>query len=63
MPTTSTCSRRRAQAVADWLVASGGFDPARLVVVGLGESSPAYPNDSDENRAKNRRVVITIEDG
>ena len=54
-------SRRRAQAVADWLVASGGFDPARLVVVGLGESSPAYPNDSDENRAKNRRVVITID--
>ena len=55
-------SQRRAQAVADWLVAYGGIDPARLTVVGLGEASPAYPNDSDENRARNRRVVITVAD-
>jgi len=55
-------SQRRAQAVTDWLVSNGGIDPARITVVGLGESSPAYSNDSDENRARNRRVVITVDD-
>jgi outer membrane protein OmpA-like peptidoglycan-associated protein len=55
-------SLRRAQAVADWLVANGDLDRSRLVVVGLGESSPAFPNDSDGNRARNRRVVVTIDD-
>ena len=55
-------SQRRVQAVTDWLVANGGIDPARITVVGLGESSPAYSNDSDENRARNRRVVITVDD-
>lgn len=55
-------SRRRAQAVADWIGANGAIDPACITVVGLGESSPAYSNDSDESRARNRRVVITVED-
>jgi len=55
-------SQRRAQAVTDWLVSNGGIDPARITVVGLGESSPAYSNDSDENLARNRRVVITVDD-
>ena len=54
-------SLRRAQAVADWLVANAGIPADRIVVTGLGESSPAYPNDSDENRQRNRRVVITVE--
>lgn len=53
-------SQRRAQAVADWLVANGGIDSARIAVIGLGEWSPAYPNDNDENRQGNRRVVITV---
>lgn len=53
-------SQRRAQAVADWLVANGGVDRALLVVVGRGESSPAHPNDTDENRQLNRRVVVTV---
>jgi OOP family OmpA-OmpF porin len=55
-------SERRAQAVADYL-AERGVDRDRMEVVGYGESRPRVPNDSPENRQKNRRVTIsTIED-
>lgn len=50
-------SEARAQAVADYLSAHG-IAAGRLTVTGRGESAPAYPNDTDANRAKNRRVVI-----
>ena len=53
-------SQRRAQAVADWFVTNGWLTPARITVILLGESSPAYPNDSDESRARNRRVVLIV---
>lgn len=55
-------SVRRAQAVADWFVERAGIEPSRITVVGLGESTPAYPNDSDEHRQLNRRVVITVDE-
>lgn len=50
-------SEARAKAVADYLIAHG-IAADRLTATGRGESAPAYPNDSDANRAKNRRVVI-----
>lgn len=53
-------SRSRAQTVADWLVAEGGLDASRIEVLGLGERSPAEPNDSDAHRRANRRVVIAV---
>jgi chemotaxis protein MotB len=39
---------------------SKGLDPRRMIAGGYGEYHPAYPNDSEENRAKNRRIEITI---
>jgi chemotaxis protein MotB len=39
---------------------SKGLDPKQMIAGGYGEYQPAYPNDSDENRAKNRRIEITI---
>ncbi len=48
-------SERRAQAAYDFLVAAG-IAPERLRAVGFGESRPAVPNDTEENRAINRRV-------
>lgn len=51
-------SERRAQSVADYL-AERGVDRDRMEVVGYGESRPRVPNDSPENRQKNRRVVIS----
>ena len=53
-------SRARAQTVADWLVDVGRLDGSRIQVRGLGERSPAEPNDSDAHRRANRRVVIAV---
>jgi len=35
-----------------------GLDPAQVSVKGFGEYRTLYPNDSDSNRGKNRRVEI-----
>ncbi|MFT3875943.1 MAG: OmpA family protein [Propioniciclava sp.] len=50
-------SEERAHAVAGYL-GEHGIASGRQQVTGRGESSPAYPNDTEQNRAKNRRVVI-----
>ena len=50
-------SRRRAQSVKEYLV-SQGIAADRLTSRGYGEERPRFPNDSDENRAKNRRVEL-----
>lgn len=56
-------SQRRAEAVRDALV-SRGVAAARLTAKGFGPDRPIAPNDSEENRAKNRRVeFIVVGDG
>ena len=52
-------SRRRAQAVADALgpLVGSGY---RMQVDGRGEAEPFVANDSDENRALNRRVAVSL---
>jgi outer membrane protein OmpA-like peptidoglycan-associated protein/Mg-chelatase subunit ChlD len=52
-------SQDRAQAVADAL-AGMGIDRKRLTVKGFGKTMPLVPNDSDENRRKNRRTEFVI---
>ncbi|HMS16126.1 MAG TPA: OmpA family protein [Planctomycetota bacterium] len=50
----------RALRVADFLVKEGGI-PSRMVgFAGYGEHQPLVPNDSAQNRAKNRRVEIVV---
>ena len=49
-------SERRAKAVGESLVKDFGIDAARVTTVGYGEAKPLVPNDSRENRAKNRRI-------
>lgn len=44
-----TLSQARAQAVAGYLVGHG-VEQSRITARGLGESSSAFPNDTDENR-------------
>lgn len=51
-------SERRAASVKDYLVA-GGFPAGQISASGQGETQPVADNDTDEGRAKNRRVVIT----
>ncbi|MGL5046481.1 MAG: flagellar motor protein MotB, partial [Shewanella sp.] len=56
-------SSKRAVAVAHELVQVSGFDSKRMKVVGMASNNPIVPNDSSENRARNRRVEIAIEQG
>jgi chemotaxis protein MotB len=37
-----------------------GVSPERLAVIGYGEHRPTHPNDTEEGRNANRRVVIVI---
>jgi outer membrane protein OmpA-like peptidoglycan-associated protein len=52
-------SERRAQAVAGYL-ASQGVKQQRLMTVGAGETRPVASNDTEQGRAANRRVELTI---
>jgi Mg-chelatase subunit ChlD len=52
-------SEDRAAAVADVLV-SMGIARDRLTVKGFGKTQPLVPNDSDENRKRNRRTEFVI---
>ncbi len=59
-------SERRAGAVKDWLVKTGGIGANRLSSKGYGKAKPVAPNakpdgsDDPEGRQKNRRVEIRV---
>jgi outer membrane protein OmpA-like peptidoglycan-associated protein len=52
-------SVRRASAVSSYLT-TRGISSSRLTIKGYGETAPGYPNDTEENRALNRRVDFLI---
>lgn len=52
-------SKRRAQAVVEHL-AKAGADPFRLVAIGHGGDNPIAASDSEENRARNRRIEFLV---
>ena len=58
-------SRKRAEAVAGWLV-ENGVDEERIEVIALGEQRPVAPNaqlngtPDERGRARNRRVEVWI---
>ena len=52
-------SKRRANTVLETLVKSG-VEPMKLTAVGYGSQRPVAQNDSEENRARNRRVEFTV---
>jgi outer membrane protein OmpA-like peptidoglycan-associated protein len=51
-------SQSRATAVVNALVKKYGIDPARLKANGYGDTKPVAPNNTDDGRAKNRRVEL-----
>ncbi len=55
-------SLRRAASVRDFLISNGGLSATRFDISGFGESRPAAPNDSRENKRRNRRVELTVLD-
>lgn len=52
-------SNSRAKSVQQYLIQKG-IEAGRLQARGYGESQPVVPNDTDENRAYNRRVEFRI---
>jgi OmpA-OmpF porin, OOP family len=52
-----TLSEARAKSVMAWLTVHGAA-PARLSFKGFGKTMPVATNDTDEGRAKNRRVEV-----
>jgi type VI secretion system protein ImpK len=58
-PSNWHLSQARAEQVKDMLAARTGT-PARFTAEGRGDTEPVAPNDTPANRARNRRVEITI---
>lgn len=56
-------SAARAVSVAHELMRGGQLDPARFEVSGKADMQPLVPHSTPENRARNRRVEITIVQG
>ncbi len=52
-------SRERAESVREALIGHG-VDPGLLTAVGYGESKPVAPNDTAENKARNRRIELVV---
>lgn len=50
----------RAEAVKFFLSDDGNLPAGHIHTASAGQSSPPYPNDSSENRARNRTVTISI---
>jgi len=53
-------SAKRAEAVANWLRTEGGVPGDLITTEGYGEAAPVAANDTEANRALNRRVVVTL---
>jgi OOP family OmpA-OmpF porin len=54
-------SEKRAQAVADYLV-KAGLAANRFTATGYGSTQPVASNDTDEGKAKNRRIDFVVKE-
>lgn len=59
-PSNWELSTARASRVIRYLIEEEGFDPQRLSAAGYGEHRPLFPNDTAENRQRNRRVDVLL---
>ncbi|MFZ5999049.1 MAG: OmpA family protein [Bacteroidota bacterium] len=55
----ATLSQKRAQAVAEYLVGKG-VNSSRMTRTGYGSKKPMVPNDTEENRQRNRRIEFKL---
>ncbi len=53
-------STKRAEAVREYLIANMAIDASRIEAIGYGESRPIASNETEEGRAQNRRIDISI---
>ncbi len=54
-------SEKRAQAVVDYLV-KAGLPAGRFTAIGYGSAQPAAANDTDEGKARNRRIEFLVKE-
>jgi OOP family OmpA-OmpF porin len=54
-------SERRAQAVVDYLV-KAGLPAGRFTAIGFGSTQPVAANDTDEGKARNRRIEFVVKE-
>ncbi len=59
-PSNWELSLDRALSVLKYFVKHEGISPNKLTAAGFGEHHPIVPNNSPENRAKNRRVILSV---
>jgi OmpA-OmpF porin, OOP family len=52
-------SYKRVKACKDYILLKG-IDAGRIIAIGFGPDRPVAPNDTEENRAKNRRVEMRL---
>jgi len=55
-PSNWELSAARAAAALRYLLQAGGISPSRLRATGYADTQPLVPNDTPENRARNRRI-------
>jgi outer membrane protein OmpA-like peptidoglycan-associated protein len=55
-----TLSNNRAKAIYDYVIEKGAIPAANLSYKGYGDTKPKAPNDTPENKAKNRRTELKI---
>ena len=60
-PSNWELSAARAGSVIRHFLSEGDIDPSRFLAVGMADTQPRKPNDSEENRAQNRRVEIAFQ--
>lgn len=53
-------SAKRATAIVNILRSNSNIDPKNLTAAGRGEYAPIAPNDTAENKAKNRRIEVIL---
>jgi len=54
-------STARAVTILRYFIEEGGISPLRVSAAGFGEYRPLAPNDTEAQRAKNRRVMIYLQ--
>ena len=59
-PSNWELSSARATEVVRYLVNAHGYPPNKISALGYGEFRPIRPNNTPENRAKNRRVDVVV---
>ncbi len=60
-PSNWVLSADRAASVVHYITKHGFADPSRLEIRAYADTRPLFPNDSPENRAKNRRIEISVD--